>query len=74
MVVKEANGTNVVGGVQCLNFLSYHPNSDCIELKKRGKKSKNEKLRFAKKFFLFLRVYELDIVLGVNTDRKNGMA
>ena len=34
------------------------------------KRAKNEKLHFAKKNFSFLRVYELDIGLGVNTDRK----
>ena len=28
-------------------------------------------VRFAKNTFLFLRVHELDIILGVNTDRKN---
>ena len=43
--------------------------------KKRAKKwknrAKNEKSRFAKNTFLFLRVHELDIILGVNTDRKN---
>ena len=33
--------------------------------------AKNEKSRFAKNTFLFLRVHELDIILGVNTDRKN---
>ena len=38
---------------------------------KRGKREKNEKLRFAKNIFLFLRVHELDIILRVNTDRKN---
>ena len=35
------------------------------------KRAKNEKSRFEKNTFLFLRVRELDIVLGVNTDRKN---
>ena len=41
-------------------------------VKKKGeKRAKNEKLRFAKITIFFLRVHELDIVLGVNTDRKN---
>ena len=35
------------------------------------KRAKNEKSLFAKKTFLFLRVQELDIILGVNADRKN---
>ena len=35
------------------------------------KRAKNEKLRFAKITIFCLRVHELDIVLGVNTDRKN---
>ena len=35
------------------------------------KRAKNEKSRFAKNTFLFQRVHELDIVLRVNTDRKN---
>ena len=40
--------------------------------KRREKRAKNEKLRFAKiTIFFFLRVHELDIVLGVNRDRKN---
>ena len=34
------------------------------------KKVKNEKLRFTKNIFLFLRVHELGIVLWVNTDQK----
>ena len=41
-------------------------------VQKRGKKEqKMKKMRFAKKTFLVLRVRELGIVLGVNTDRKN---
>ena len=65
--VEESNDT-ITGGVQCLNLFFYHSNSDCIEFQRRVKKSKSEKLRFAKKTFLFLLFHEWDIVLGVNTD------
>ena len=34
---------------------------------------KNEKSRFAKNTFLFLLVHELDIILGINMDRKNSL-
>ena len=56
---------------QCLNSSLQHPNSDCVEFKKMEKRAKNEKSRFAKNTFLFLRAHDLDIILGVITDRKN---
>ena len=69
--VEEANFT-IMDGAQCLNLFFYHSNSDSIEFNEEFKKGeKNEKLRFVKKKFLFLRIHELDIVLGVNTDQKN---
>ena len=34
------------------------------------KRAKNGKLRLAKNNFLFYRVHELEMVLGVNMDRK----
>ena len=37
--VEEANDT-IMGDVRCLNSFFYHPNSDCVELKK-GQKIKN---------------------------------
>ena len=37
----------------------------------RAKRAKNEKLRFAQKTIFFLRVHELDIILGINTDQKS---
>ena len=40
-------------------------------IKRRGKKSKKWKIAFCKNNYFFLRVHELDIVLGVNTYRKN---
>ena len=48
-------------------------NGNCVEFKKGKKEQKIKKWNFAKKTFSFLRVYELDIVLGVNADRKNRM-
>ena len=56
-----------------LNLVFVAPKFRLRRVQKRGreKRAKNEKSRFAKNTFLFLRVNELDIILGVNTDRKN---
>ena len=54
-----------------LKLILVAPKFRLRRVKKRGKTSKNEELRFAKITIFFLRVHELDIVLGVNTDRKN---
>ena len=40
-------------------------------VQKNGKKEQKMKNRVLQKTLLFLRVLELDIILGVNTDRKN---
>ena len=56
--VGEANDT-IMGGVQCLNSLLLHPNSDCVEFKKMEKRAKNENSRFAKNTFAFFQYYVL---------------
>ena len=51
-----------------LQLIFVGPKFRLPRVQKKGKKGqKNEKLRFAKNIFLFLRVHELEIVLGVNT-------
>ena len=54
-----------------LKLVFVAPKFRLRRVKKGGKRAKNEKLRFAKITIFSLRVHELDIVLGVNTDRKN---
>ena len=62
--VEEPND-NIVGGLQCLNSVLLATKFRLRRVKKKGKKrAKNEKLRFAKKTFLVLRVYELGISSG----------
>ena len=53
-----------------LELIFVRPKFRLRRVKKRGKKSKKWKMAFCKNNYLFLRVHELDIVLGVNTDRK----
>ena len=70
VTVGETNDT-IMRGVQCLSFYSIQIQT-ASSSKKWKKRAKNEKSRFAKNtFFFFLRVHELDIILGVNMDRKN---
>ena len=45
--VEEANDT-IMGGVQCLNALFLAPKSDCVEINRREKRVKNEKMRVKK--------------------------
>ena len=55
-----------------LKLIFVAPKFRLRRVQKRGKKEQKMKTRvLQKKTFLFLHVHELDIVLGVNTDRKN---
>ena len=56
MIEKQANDT-CMRDVQCLNSLFLAPKFRLRRVQKTGKKAKNEKWRFAKKNFLFLRVH-----------------